>query len=330
VHARRSALNAGVVVIGRNEGNRLLRCLQSVARDVAQFVYVDSGSSDGSVAMAQAMGAAVVELKMDIPFTAARARNAGLERLRRAANGLEYVQFVDGDCELADGWMGKSAAFLSTHPEVAAVSGRLRERYPEKSLYNMLCDIEWDAPPGEADGCGGIAMMRIAAFEVAHGFREDLIAGEEPELCVRLRKSGWTIWRLADEMATHDAAMYRFGQWWKRSVRAGYAFAQAADLHGASPERYGVRESRSTWFWALVIPLATGVGLPLWGGWALLLLVAYLVQVARIALRGRRTARENWWHAVFLVLGKFPELVGQVKFAHQRICGGRPRLIEYK
>jgi len=281
-------------------------------------VYVDSGSTDGSAAVARACGVAVVELEMSVPFTAARARNEGFRRLRELNPDLSYVQFVDGDCELVDGWPEKAAMFLRDHEDVAVVCGRLREKHPEQSVYNMLCDIEWDVPDGEAKACGGIAMMRVGAFESVKGFRADLIAGEEPELCIRLRASGWRIWRLREEMALHDARILRFGQWWTRTLRSGYAFAQGADLHGAQPERHGVRESRSAWFWGLGIPVAV-LGLSLWWGeWALVLLLIYVLQIVRLAIFGRRSARGNWWRAGFLVLGKFPEVLGQMKFLFHR------------
>jgi glycosyltransferase involved in cell wall biosynthesis len=213
----RAPLKVGVVMIGRNEGERIRKCLESLGGIAKQVVYVDSGSTDGSVDMARAMGVEVVGLDMRVAFTAARARNEGFRRLRELAPDLAYVQFVDGDCELADGWLEKAVMFLGEHESVAVVCGRLREHYPERSIYNMLCDIEWDTPVGEAKSCGGNAVMRVGAFESAQGYRADLIAGEEPELCVRLRAAGWLIWRLDEEMALHDAAMTRFGQWWTRS-----------------------------------------------------------------------------------------------------------------
>jgi glycosyltransferase involved in cell wall biosynthesis len=200
-------VNIGVVVIGRNEGERLRKCLASVARQTGKVVYVDSGSTDNSVEIAESLGAVVVNLDMMRPFTAARARNEGFMRLREAAPDLAYVQFVDGDCEILPGWLEEAALFLDEHPDVAAVCGRLRERFPERSVYNMLCDIEWNTPVGEAKACGGNAMLRADALSQAGKYREDLIAGEEPELCVRLRASGWKIWRLAAEMALHDADM---------------------------------------------------------------------------------------------------------------------------
>jgi GT2 family glycosyltransferase len=325
-----SMLLLGVVVIGRNEGERLRRCLESVQPHTSRIMYVDSGSTDGSVDMVRSKGVEVVQLDIGIPFTAARARNQGFQRLRELCPGLSLVQFVDGDCEVSPNWLAAGAAFLDERPEVAVVCGRLREKFPERSVYNMLCDIEWDGDVGETPACGGIAMMRAEAFEAVGGFRADLIAGEEPELCVRMRKAGWRIWRLETDMALHDAAMTRFGQWWKRALRAGFAFAQRAYLHGAPPEREGVRESRSAWFWGFAVPFGV-CGLALWTGpQALLLLLVYPAQVVRLAFRGRRSPRENWWHAWFLVLGKFPEMFGQVKFFFHRFVSMQSGLIEHK
>lgn len=321
---------AGIVAIGRNEGVRLKRCLESVAGTAGCVVYVDSGSTDGSVEMARAMGVDVIALDLRVPFTAARARNEGFRRLREVAPDMAYVQFVDGDCEIIPDWIEAAVAFLDARPDVAVVCGRLRERYPERSIYNMLCDIEWDTPVGEAWGCGGIALVRTDAFEKASGYRADLIAGEEPELCVRLRAAGWRIWRLDQEMALHDAAITRFSQWWKRSQRAGYAFAEGAALHGAPPERHWVRESRSAWFWGLAIPLVT-LGASFWiGAWALVLLLVYPLQVLRLFFGGNRSPHDNFWRALFLVLGKFPEMLGQATFIANRFFGNRSRLIEYK
>ena len=110
-------------------------------------------------------------------------------------------------------------------------------------------------------------MMRVNAFEAVDGFRDDLIAGEEPELCVRLRAAGWRIFRLDHPMTLHDAAMTRFGQWWRRIQRSGYAFAQGVYLHGASPERYRVWEARRAWLWAVWLPLGCLLAGLVFGPW---------------------------------------------------------------
>ena len=238
-------MSIGVVVIGRNEGERLRKCLQSVKKNADQVVYVDSGSTDGSIAMAIGKGIDVVELDLSTPFTAARARNEGFKKLLELVPNLIYVQLVDGDCEIVDDWLETAAAFLNSHDDVAIVCGRLRERHPERSIYKMLCDIEWDTPIGASKACGGIAMVRAEALADVGGYRADLIAGEEPKLCVRLRAAGWKVWRLDTEMALHDASMTRFGQWWKRALRGDYAFAEGVYLHGAPPEQHCVKQSRS-------------------------------------------------------------------------------------
>jgi GT2 family glycosyltransferase len=251
-----SLKQVGLVAIGRNEGKRLHQCLLSVLGKVAHVVYVDSGSTDGSIELARSLGVDVVELDLSTPFTAARGRNAGFHRLLQANPQIEFVQFVDGDCEVVEGWLERALHELESQSNVAVVCGRRRERFPEQSIYNRLCDIEWDTPVGEATACGGDSMMRVEAFQQVGGFNPTLIAGEEPELCVRLRQKGWKIFRLDAEMTLHDAQMTRFGQWWKRSLRAGHAYAEGAWLHGREPERHWVKESRSIWLWGLgVLPV---------------------------------------------------------------------------
>jgi len=327
-HAYRRSI--GVVAIGRNEGIRLDQCLRSVTHLVDTVVYVDSGSTDGSAELARKLGAGVTALNLDTPFTAGRARNAGFHQLLQLAPTLRYVQFVDGDCEIVPEWLDKASRFLDGHPGIAVVCGRRRERHPEQSIYNRLCDSEWDTPVGESKACGGDAMMRVDAFASVQGFSAGLIAGEEPELCVRLRADGWRIWRMAEEMTVHDAAMQHFGQWWRRALRGGYAFAQGASLHGAAPERHWVRESRSAWLWGMGIPLIVFAAIAGWGAWGWSLFAIYPLQVIRLVMRGGKFHRNNWQRAGFLVLGKFPELLGQIKFMAHRHAGSQPRLIEYK
>ena len=234
---------------------------------------------------------------------------------------------------VVDGWLATAVASLESDEKVAAVCGRRREIHPRASIYNLLCDMEWDTPIGEADACGGDAMMRVQAFEEAGGFNPSLIAGEEPELCVRFRRHGWRILRLDAEMTRHDAAMTRFRQWWKRAVRAGHAFAEGAWMHGRSPQRHWVRESRSNWFWGLIVPLLAIAGAwPTWG-LSLALLLGYPFLAYRIC-RWRRsmgdTPSDARLYALFCVLGKCPQMLGQVKFLASKLFSRRATLIEYK
>jgi glycosyltransferase involved in cell wall biosynthesis len=321
----------GVVAIGRNEGERLRRCLESVRNIAARVVYVDSGSSDGSLELARGLASAVVELDLQRPFTAARARNEGFARLLQLEPAVEYVLFVDGDCEVIPAWLVNARRFLDEHSGHAVAWGIRRERHPEKSIYNLICDIEWrDYPLGETRYCGGDALIRVVAFRQAGGYRSELICGEEPEMCVRLRQAGWRIFHMTENMTVHDVAMYRFGQWWKRVLRGGYGHAQGVALHGAPPERLGVIESRRAWIWGFGIPMVTIVLSLVIGSKGLMLLLIYPLQVARLALAGNHTSAENWLRAGALVLGRFAEMFGQMKYLIDRFSGKGARLIEYK
>jgi serine acetyltransferase/glycosyltransferase involved in cell wall biosynthesis len=330
----------GVIAIGRNEGERLGRCLESVMGNGLGVVYVDSSSTDGSVALAQSLGAEVVELDMSLPFSAARARNAGFERFISSNPTARYVQFVDGDCEIVAGWIDRARAELDARTEVAVVCGRRRERSPEASVYNRLADLEWDTPVGEAQTCGGDAMMRVDAFSAAGGFDPSVAAGEEPELCQRLRRSGWKVLRIDAEMTLHDSAMLRLSQWWKRSVRSGYG---AADVYG----RFGdgglfAGQVRSARTWAIGWPLAVVLaGIIVWFAagvkWGALaaaaLALALPAQMLRIAWRSRHRTRSLGGAialGVLTMLGKWAGLLGEIRYHRDRRLGRNTRLIDYK
>lgn len=319
-----------VVVIGRNEGQRLLSCFASFLEKTKKVIYVDSGSTDGSVEAARNLGIEVINLDMSLPFTAARARNVGFHRALTLFPGINYIQFIDGDCQLFDSWLDEALSFIEKNNDIAVVCGRRKEVFPDNSIYNMLCDIEWNTPVGEAKACGGDALIRIKALQAVNGYRESLIAGEEPELCVRLRKLGWKIWRIDADMTKHDANIIQFKQWWKRSVRAGYAFAEGVTIHGAPPELHWVAESRRSWIWAGVVPLLILICTTIKPSLGLYGLLIYPVQIVRMTIKSHLTFKKAFLHSSFLMLGKFPELVGQFKYHSNRIRNKRSQLIEYK
>jgi GT2 family glycosyltransferase len=324
----------GLVVIGRNEGRRLRASLGSALASRLPLVYVDSGSSDDSVALARSLGvAAVLELDRARPFSAARARNEGFDRLLALRPDLEFVQFVDGDCELVSGWLERGLAALAADPSVVAIAGHVRERRPGASVYNRLCALEWQRPPGDIAACGGIFMVRAAAYRSVGGFRPEVIAAEDDELCLRLRRHGGRIVMLDEGMVWHDADMTRFGQWWQRARRAGHAYAQGAHLHGRGPERHFVRDTRRILGWGLLVPtVALALAWPT-GGWSLALLGTYLLLFLRITWTARRRgwdAGDSALYAAFAVLSKFAGLVGLLEFHWRRLRGGGMTIIEHK
>lgn len=320
----------GFVVIGRNEGQRLIDCLTSISGFLPQIVYVDSASTDGSVEAAKSKGVHVLSLDMSRKFTAARARNEGFDKLIALYPELEYVHFLDGDCAVAQIWVEYALRFLQSNPSVAIVCGRRRERYPEASLYNKMCDLEWDTPTGEAKACGGDAIINASVFRKVGGYNNDLIAGEEPEMCIRVRQAGHKIWRLDHEMTLHDAAMYRFTQWWKRALRAGYAYAEGNHLHGSAPEYHWVKESLRAWLWGLFIPCVGLLGLVLYPPLAWLVLFVFILQFIKLIYSNRRLGDFAPKFSGLMLVGKFAEVAGQIKYYWQRLTRAQSKIIEYK
>ena len=350
---------AGVVVIGRNEGERLKRCLASVlAQHAGPVVYVDSGSSDGSVEHAKSVGVEVVDLDMTRPFTMARGRNAGLDYLLEHYPGCEFVQFVDGDCEMAAGWIERGLQFLKQHPEFAGVCGNRSERYPDATIYNQLIAMEWQGSEGEVDACGGDAIYRVSSFSQAdqkssasrQPFNESMIAGEEADLCLRLRHQGWHLMRLDAPMTVHDANIQRFVQWWCRSVRCGHAYAQGYHLHrrdtGHSADHYKRKALLSSLFYGIALPalwvllLVMQMMLSFSAVGQLFLLMAELLVISfylRIAQRAmcaksdaRYSARQRALYALFIVLGKLPEAQGVLRYWLNCLRGKTSNIIEYR
>jgi GT2 family glycosyltransferase len=324
----------GVVVIGRNEGQRLVRCLGSLPFRDDRVVYVDSGSTDGSAEYSRGLGVEVVALDMDHPFTAARARNEGVATLLRAHSDLRYIQFVDGDCEIREGWMEASEACLDSSPAVVAVCGRRRERYPDRSVFNRLTDMEWDTPPGRADSCGGDALIRVSALQQVGGYDSTLIAGEEPDLCHRMSRLGGLIMRLDVEMTMHDADLRHFGQWWKRSKRAGHAYAENYYNHREDGKGFKRKELVSNLVWGLALPLTAVGGIGLSGGLSLFALGAYIALWQRVKSHRRSrgdSAEAADLYARYCVVGKVAQAQGAIMFFWNRLTRGeQSTLIEYK
>lgn len=325
----------GIVVIGRNEGERLVASLESVRGQGCPVVYVDSGSSDGSAARARSSGEAVVELDPARPFSAARARNEGFAALMARDPALGCVQFIDGDCTLLPGWIASASSAMAADPRRAVVIGPLQERKPDASVYNRLCAMEWKSPAGDLTNfgaLGGIMLVRAEVFARLGGFNEQVIAGEDSEFGVRVGLAGLTITKIDTPMATHDADIHRFGQWWRRTVRAGHAIGQRFSLNGRAPLHDCARERRSVLFWGLGLPTTILALAPWTSGVSLLLAFGYLVLGARIArhrLAQGDSRADAWLYARFVVLAKFAEAVGLVKFHLNRIAG-QFRIIEYK
>jgi GT2 family glycosyltransferase len=319
----------GIVVIGRNEGDRLRRCLASLRGTDARIVYVDSGSTDDSVSFASSCGVETVSLDLSAPFTAARGRNAGVDALREG--GLpELIQFVDGDCIVVEGWLEAAVAELDADPGLGLVTGWRSEQAREESIYNQMCDVEWHRPACEIRACGGDFMVRSDIFDEIGGFDPGLICSEDEDFVLRLRKAGHMARRLPLDMTSHDANMTRFSQWWRRTLRAGHGFAEVGRRH----RDHFISERRRAWAYGLILPLTALIG-AIWIGWIvpLTVLAIYALswwRTARGLAANGQPAKEARNHAAYYTLAKLPHLLGMLLYHFRRLRGSRPELIEYK
>jgi hypothetical protein len=186
-----SVARIGAVCIGPQRG-RPAAALPRLARGLpGRLVYVDSASTDGSVAAAREAGRRGGHARHGRPFTAARARAEGFARLEALAPALEYVMFRRSAIARSRPAGSKPAtAFPREQPDFAVACGRRRERSPEASRYNALADRDGTPRPARRHRAEAMRSCAPAALREVGGSDPAMIAGEEPELCRRLRGAG--------------------------------------------------------------------------------------------------------------------------------------------
>lgn len=324
--------SVSVVVIGRNEGERLVRCLESIQSvdypaKCLELIYVDSGSTDESCNKAESLGAKVISIQPQRPCAAA-GRNAGF----RAAT-FDLIHFLDGDTILDRAWLRKAVAPLSD-PSVACVFGRRDEMSPDATVYNFWAHHDWYTPPGDADSCAGDALFRREVLERAKGYDESLIAGEEPDLCYRIRtQQKMRILSVDEPMTLHDMNMTRFGQYWRRCIRTGHAYAEVGGRN-AGMNVWRMQRWKSLAH-AMALPVAIGCSLALVSSWPGMV---WLVLVSASILRNarRQSARVGSFggamlYALHHYIAKYPISIGVCTYWLRsfRKSGPTP-LIEYR
>lgn len=321
----------GVVVIGRNEAWHLKECIKSVPDSVACVVYVDSQSIDGSSFVAASLGLDVIELDDKEPLNAARARNTGFCRVMKVAPQLNFVQFLDGDCALDADWLPKAVSVLKSESHLGAVWGHQHERWPDKSIYNKICDMEWKTPSvGEVLHFGGNVLMRVASIKAVGGYDEAMVASEDQELSTRILQFGWRIRRIDVSMAMTDSRMTRLGQWWLRCVRRGVGYAQMWERHR---RRVDFNSIMRFFVWAGLMPIAIATLLWPTRGFAAFAFGIYPLSVLRITFgvvrRGGSTCEGFLW-ASHCVASSLPYFVGFLAQTARQFRGKRTYLIEYR
>jgi len=314
----------GVIVIGRNEGLNIKYCLSALEQfNDIEIIYVDSGSTDGSLEYVTSIGIPVHKLDPVRPFSAARARREGVNILLDKCPEIEYIQFVDGDCEMSINWIDTAKSFLNNNKSVSIVCGVLREKEPESSIYNWLSSFQWNMPLGEINACGGLFMIRVNSYVEAGGFNEKLITREEKDLCDRIRAKGDKIVRICEEMALHDSGLLYFNQWWKRAIWGGYGDALHISTNRKDLNIEHLNRIRRYLTWPFALPLIALFGIigMIWYPALLILplfiLILYNLLFLKITI-GRIRIGESLKSAIlysfFRILRKFATGYGFLKY----------------
>ena len=322
-----------VVVIGRNEGQRLAACLKSIKEVTLpiELIYVDSNSQDGSPELAEGLGAKVLLVNPQRPC-AAIGRNAGW----RAATA-EYILFLDGDTLLHPDFLQLALNEMADET-VAVVWGHRREMYPEHSLYNRVLDLDWIYPAGITEFCGGDTLMRRNILEQVDGFSENLIAGEEPELCQRIRLQGKVILHINQPMTLHDLAMTQFQAYWRRALRAGHAYAEVSQRMKNTAFPLWQHDCRRNAIHSMVLIglLVAGVLCSVITGSVLAiigLLLAYTFLIVRSAYKARWRNAPAFTLLLYGIHSHFQQIpiaCGQLSYWYHRVRNEQQGLIEYK
>jgi hypothetical protein len=247
------------------------------------------------------------------------------------------VLFLDGDTILHPAFVSQSLEQFR-NPEVAIVWGHRREIATGDSFFNRVLDLDWISPAGITDYCGGDALIRRDVLEQTHGYNEMLIAGEEPEMCRRIRGLGYKILHVDLPMTGPDLAMKSWKQYWRRATRTGYAYAEVSERFRSSDMPFWDKEAHDNRVRAIIL-----MALPLGGillsavlksWWPLIAVLGLLtLLVLRTAAKAGWKSQDSVTRILYGMhshMQQIPILWGQLQYAQDRRSGQKRGLIEYK
>ncbi len=198
-------IQLSVVLITRNQEWNVRSLIESVLNKASPFLsvevlLVDSASTDKTVSIASEYPINIIVLDADQRLTAAAGRCVGYQH-----TSGHFVLFLDGDMELYEGWLEKALEILIQNPTIAVITGDVIDR-PKMTPHD---DFTFKAPlrmpdfPVNVKQSGGAALYRRAVLEQVGTFNPYLYSDEEPELCLRIRRKGYRVVKLAYPIALH-------------------------------------------------------------------------------------------------------------------------------
>jgi len=307
-----------IIVIGLNEEKNLKECLSSIFEsslggdEKLEIVYVDSGSIDNSIAIAKSFYNVKVISLQDSPPSAAKGRNLGASITKG-----DYIQFVDGDSALDKNWIKMALQALELDQSKGVVFGAIEEVDNKNTIYSKVCRFDWYTPPGDYRLCGGNAMWRRDIFIKAGGFDSTLSAGEEPDLCYKVRQNGHRIVCLDAPMVKHDLDMNSFKEYWLRSIRSGYAYSVIAMRFMNMEEKLWLKETIRNFLdpllWVIIILSGFSIG---WLA-SLSLLFAFIsyriIRIIKNVQQRTTSLTDALLYGLHIQFSRLPLALGQIK-----------------
>ena len=178
-----------VIIPVLNNPEGLARCIEAIRRSNTQFelIVVDNGSTDETLTVARSYTDSVLERP---GITIGAMRNEGA----KVASGSILI-FTDSDQEPSADWISRGLQALLSDQRIGLAGARYHA--PPQSRWVART---WDLQRRLSDRAGDIGWLeagnlfaRREVFEQVGGFRSDLIASEDVDLSIRVRRAGYRV-----------------------------------------------------------------------------------------------------------------------------------------
>ena len=257
--------DVSAIIVNWNDGDRLLRCLESLAGSNVDVIVVDNASSDGSLQrVAERFPAARISAQTsNLGF--AGGVNAGA----LLATG-RYLLILNTDVVAGPGAVAALAMFLDANAACGAVTGQLLgedgrpqrgwsvRRFPTLASFavellliekvwpanpiskrHRMLDLSYERPVQVDQPAAACLMVRGEAFEQLGGMDERFYPAwfEDVDFCLRLHAAGWKVYLVPGAVFRHTGGVSRD----RLGARALHSRGTATSKR--SPENTTARES---------------------------------------------------------------------------------------
>jgi glycosyltransferase involved in cell wall biosynthesis len=215
------------IVIGKNEGSKLLTCINSIYKSIElcklssyEIIFVDSNSSDNSIDLVSKFNEVKI-FKLTGKCNAALARNTGAFESKG-----EILFFIDGDMELYPSFL-QNVMLDGYHLLYPFVTGNLinivhdsDSRLIEKSLWFENKNGSTDNTPVAP----GFFLIERKLWLSVNGMRTKYKSAEDPDFGLRLARSGHLLVRRNEILGIHNTISYHDDKRFWNRLKNGIPF----------------------------------------------------------------------------------------------------------